>query len=427
MAMNFPDSPSNGDTVTFNGKEYTYEAATSKWSPVGGGSASMELSDNAPANPSAGDMWYNTANGTMNVYYNDGSSSQWVGTSGPAGPAGPASAGGGGVTSYADITARNTVTANDGDLAFVSDSNTLYVYDGSKWDRIWAGPDELPTWTTELSGSVTLNADGTATTITVAATDPDGFDVTYTYDTSPSNQSQATIVNNNDGTFTLTPSTSESDNGDFTFRVKATDGIHVISTATNASLSFSDDITFTTDARLTQTANSTLPTTFTFQTQATSGTSGVPTNILGAGKKYFEVEFTGSTGMAIHTMMGIQAAGLAAYGWQTPVGDHIYIHNGTSYTNGTNSNGVTGFADPAIGDTFQYAYDSATGEAWFNLNNATWWPSNPASGAGRIYSSSGALPVFTLSSGSSALSTFNGTIKVGDDIIYTPPAGFGPH
>lgn len=32
--MNFPDSPSNGDTITLNDKEYIYTSASNKWSPV---------------------------------------------------------------------------------------------------------------------------------------------------------------------------------------------------------------------------------------------------------------------------------------------------------------------------------------------------------------------------------------------------------
>jgi hypothetical protein len=48
----------------------------SAWSPVGGGGAT--ISDTAPASPSAGDLWWNSSNGQMYTYYNDGTSSQWV-------------------------------------------------------------------------------------------------------------------------------------------------------------------------------------------------------------------------------------------------------------------------------------------------------------------------------------------------------------
>ena len=235
-----PSNPADGDLWfdTTDGTMYVYydDGTSSQWVGISGASgASIETSTTLPSNPADGDLWFDTTDGTMYVYYDDGTSSQWVGISGATGATGT----GGGVTIYADITARNAATGvNEGDIAFVSDSDTLYVYDSSEWIRILAGPDELPRWTTELSSAIALNADGTATTLTVAATDPDGFDIKYTYDTSPSNQTQATIVNNNDGTFTLTPSITETDTGKFTFRAKATDGIHVISSTSEVALSF---------------------------------------------------------------------------------------------------------------------------------------------------------------------------------------------
>lgn len=41
--------------------------------------ASVVVSDTAPTNPSDGDAWFDTTDATLNVYYNDGSSAQWVG------------------------------------------------------------------------------------------------------------------------------------------------------------------------------------------------------------------------------------------------------------------------------------------------------------------------------------------------------------
>jgi hypothetical protein len=44
MAINFPDSPSDGDEATFEGKVYTYSASNNAWTPAstassgGGGS-----------------------------------------------------------------------------------------------------------------------------------------------------------------------------------------------------------------------------------------------------------------------------------------------------------------------------------------------------------------------------------------------------
>jgi hypothetical protein len=145
--------------------------------------------------------------------------------------------GGATVTSYANFAAFSNGTT-EGDLAFAQDTNTLYVWDGSEWDRIYSGAQESIEWTTEPPNTLTLNADGSTSTITSVAVDPDSFPVTYTYDTNPTNQAQATIVNNNNGSFTFTPSTSSSNAGSFTFRSKANDGISTIKKSTTVSLNF---------------------------------------------------------------------------------------------------------------------------------------------------------------------------------------------
>lgn len=46
--------------------------------PPGAGSGSLEVSDTAPTNPSAGNIWYNSASGYLYVYVEDTDSSQWV-------------------------------------------------------------------------------------------------------------------------------------------------------------------------------------------------------------------------------------------------------------------------------------------------------------------------------------------------------------
>jgi hypothetical protein len=42
---------------------------------VGGG---VTTSSTAPSSPSAGSLWFNTENGNLYIYYNDGNSQQWV-------------------------------------------------------------------------------------------------------------------------------------------------------------------------------------------------------------------------------------------------------------------------------------------------------------------------------------------------------------
>ena len=86
MAVDFPNSPSNGDTTTINGVVYTYNSTKTAWETLESVDANAALSDNPPTNPNNGDLWFNSASGELLVRYNDGTSSQWVGVSGPAGP-----------------------------------------------------------------------------------------------------------------------------------------------------------------------------------------------------------------------------------------------------------------------------------------------------------------------------------------------------
>ena len=96
MAYNFPNSPSNGDTVTVNGITYTYNSTSGAWkttaSAGGGGGASVTVSETAPSSPSEGDLWFDPSVLKTFVYYNDGTANQWV----QSNPTGGGSSGGGG-------------------------------------------------------------------------------------------------------------------------------------------------------------------------------------------------------------------------------------------------------------------------------------------------------------------------------------------
>ena len=137
------------------------------------------------------------------------------------------------VSNYAGLPSSPSAT----DLAWVLDTKSLYIYDGTEWDRFYTDTNAVPEWTTAPPTSALLSKDGVATTQTVVATDPEGFPVEYSYDTSPSNQAQATISQSSN-TFTITPSTSDANAGDFVLRYKASDGLHSTSRSTTYSLAF---------------------------------------------------------------------------------------------------------------------------------------------------------------------------------------------
>ena len=74
MPLDFPSSPTNGQT--YNG--YTYNSTKGVWAIDSSIIASMSVADSAPPNPSPGDLWYDSDTGFTFVYYNDGTSAQWV-------------------------------------------------------------------------------------------------------------------------------------------------------------------------------------------------------------------------------------------------------------------------------------------------------------------------------------------------------------
>ncbi len=166
-----------------------------------------------------------TPAGGQNLSYDSGTSS-WV----PASPSG-------GITSVGNF-AGLPASPNETDLAWTQDTKSLYIYDGTEWDRFYTDTNATPDWTTPPpSTKQTLAVDGTATVQTVVASDPEGFPIEYTFDTNPTSPAQAT-VSNTAGVFTITPSTSVSDEGEFTLRYRASDGIHSNALSTVYVLSF---------------------------------------------------------------------------------------------------------------------------------------------------------------------------------------------
>ena len=336
---------------------------------------------------------------------------------------------GGGITSYTDITARNAASPSTGDLAYITSTGGLYIWDSSEWDRIWAGPDVLPTWTTELSDSIILlETDGTPTTLTVAATDPEGFDITYTYDTSPSNQSQATIVNNNDGTFTLTPSTTASDLGDFILRVKANDGLQVISTTATARLVFSDDITFD-SSEIGITTNSTNMVDWAYHSATNDWGMGASSELT-SGRKYLEIEILPDSTSGYFIGLARSDLTQLSIGYNDPVGVVSY-NQGAVWTGASYFYPNPSFFHVNDGDVFQIAYDNTTNEVWFNKNNTAgaWWPSDPSSGSGYVLNGTSGQPFrLVFGSGGGASTRIVGDIKTGSKTLSYPlPTGFSTH
>jgi len=104
------DAPSDGTT---------YARQSGAWAAVTAAAATITTSSTAPSSPSDGDVWYSESNGVTYVYYDDGTSSQWVATGAPTGSLG-------GLSNLSEM----------GDVAITSvQDKDILVYDSgtSKW------------------------------------------------------------------------------------------------------------------------------------------------------------------------------------------------------------------------------------------------------------------------------------------------------
>lgn len=187
-AINFPNSPSNGDTH----EGFVYNSTLGVWKSAASGGGS-----------------------------------------------------GGGVTSYANLAAFPSSGNTLGDFAVAEDTKALYMWDGTEWDRIVAGSaGESPIVYTEPPTTHTLNSDGSTSTVQMQAVDPEGTAITYgiayanSTNARPDQLVADTTIDQTTGTYTFDPSTTSSHAGSFKARLSASDGITHATRFVDFSLSF---------------------------------------------------------------------------------------------------------------------------------------------------------------------------------------------
>jgi len=234
MAINFPDSPSNGDTTTLAGKTYTYDSSKSKWSPSGG----ITLSSLSVGSEG-------TASGDGGIAYNSGSG---VFTFTPAVAAGT------GVTVHANQTAMIAASADEGSLHYENANNRLYVKAASGFYLLATISNVTPTitgLTQTTDGTTATVADaatftltsGQNTVITLAASDPDvGQSLTYSATLTAGTLSNvASSFTQGSGAdvnkFTIVPQTSGS-GGTINYRFDVTDGVGTAQRTASFSIAF---------------------------------------------------------------------------------------------------------------------------------------------------------------------------------------------
>lgn len=125
-AINFPDSPVNGQIAIVGTSTYTYNSTHGTWDlttavvagptgptgPTGPRGVYLE-SPTPPVSPSEGDAWFDTTDGTLYIYYG----TAWVETatnlSGGVGPTGPTGSNGVSVTGPTGPAGFGRFTASD--------------------------------------------------------------------------------------------------------------------------------------------------------------------------------------------------------------------------------------------------------------------------------------------------------------------------
>ena len=235
MAVNFPSNPTNGDTVTVGGINYVYDSTQGVWSDSPQGLAQsidnltdVDTSTTAPANRQV--LQWNSTN------------QEW----------GPADSG---VQVYATIDDLPLSGVTEGSMALVDSTDKLYIFSDTGWYSI-AIVNQTPS-ISGVNATYTLATDGTATTVTVTATDPEGLPITYSIvsDTSGNIATVAQGTGANTNQWTITPSTSSANAGNFTLVFRASDGVNIASASSTFELKFQTVNSNYTTALITPTDN----------------------------------------------------------------------------------------------------------------------------------------------------------------------------
>ncbi len=179
-----PSTPWTGQSIFETDTESSFIWDGSAWMP-GGGGGSIEISATAPSSPGEGDLWWDSDNGNLYIYYDDGDSQQWVAANGPqvfVGTTAPAgyqgqlwfdSTQGKTYIYYDDGTSAQWVSAIGGSLA----GNVIQVVQTVKTDT-FSSTSESFTAVTGMSATITPRS--TSSKILVLATVNVGSDPSVT-------------------------------------------------------------------------------------------------------------------------------------------------------------------------------------------------------------------------------------------------------
>jgi len=221
MSVDFPASPSDGQKLSAGDALHVYKSSKGYWksTPTTSGIQLASLGVTAPAD----------ASGSGGVSYNN--------TTGDFTYTPPVLSAGFGATVYATAADLPLSGNTAGDQAYVTATNRLYLWTGTGWHNI-ALVNTSPTITTGGAATYNLATDGTATVITLAATDPEEVPITWSHSVTAGSLGSSATVSQSGNVFTITPSTDSANAGEFSLTFTASDGVNIATSTSAFTLSF---------------------------------------------------------------------------------------------------------------------------------------------------------------------------------------------
>jgi hypothetical protein len=142
-----------------------------------------------------------------------------------------------------DTVAELPVTSNRGNLAYVTDGNKLYVWNGTVWFLILTAltVNNPPFIIQGPDIGYLLSTNGTPTVITVAAQDPEGTPVQWSFTVTAGSLGNTATITQDGNVFTITPSTDSANAGQFELTLTASDGTNLANVKTLIRLRFTSE------------------------------------------------------------------------------------------------------------------------------------------------------------------------------------------
>lgn len=264
--VNFPNSPSDGDTFSSGGTTYTYNTAKGYWdgnTSTPGDALTISLEADVTDGELLvldSDQWINKTADELGlapvespvftgspvaITPVDASNSTRIATTAfvqslIAGLSEGGGSGGGSGVSVVASAVNLPAGADAGTLAYTTDTNKMFCFNGTTWVLVFTAtsPNASPNLVTGPKGRYLLAVDGTPTVITLAAQDPEGVILSWSYAITDGVLGNTATISQADNVLTITPSTDTANSGSFEITISISDGVNVVNAPTLIRLTF---------------------------------------------------------------------------------------------------------------------------------------------------------------------------------------------